>query len=40
MTRRTRDVKLPRADAHFLLVHARHLIDIVPTFEPRSTLRN
>ncbi|QJW93518.1 5-methylcytosine restriction system specificity protein McrC [Frigoriglobus tundricola] len=34
--RRTREVKLPRADANFLLAHARHLIDVVPTFEPRT----
>lgn len=34
--RRTRVVKLPRADANFLLAHARHLIEVVPTFEPRT----
>ena len=34
--RRSREVKLPRADANFLLAHARHLIDVVPTFESRT----
>ena len=31
--RRTRAVKLPRTEAHFLLAHARNLIDVVPAFE-------
>ncbi len=31
--RRTRAVKLPRTEAHFLLAHARHLIEVVPAFE-------
>jgi 5-methylcytosine-specific restriction endonuclease McrBC regulatory subunit McrC len=34
--RRTRAVRLPRAEAAFLLAHARHLIDVVPAFEPRT----
>jgi 5-methylcytosine-specific restriction enzyme subunit McrC len=33
--RRTRLVKLPRAEVDFLLVRARHLIDVVPTLERR-----
>ena len=31
--RRTRTVKLPRAEADFLLARARHLIDVVPTLK-------
>ncbi len=31
--RRPRVVRLPRAEITFLLAHARHLIDVVPTFE-------
>ncbi len=31
--RRARAVHLPRAEVDFLLAHARHLIDVVPTFE-------
>jgi hypothetical protein len=34
--RRTRAVRLPRAEANFLLAHARHLIDVIPAFEPRT----
>jgi 5-methylcytosine-specific restriction enzyme subunit McrC len=34
--RRTRAVRLPRAEAHFLLTHARHLIDVAPAFEART----
>ena len=30
--RRTREVRLPRADAAFLAEHARHLVDVVPAF--------
>lgn len=33
--RRTRVVKLPRAEVDFLLGHARHAIELVPTFEKR-----
>ena len=32
--RRTREVKLPRADADFLLAHARDVIDVQPSFSP------
>ena len=31
--RRARAVRLPRVEVDFLLAHARHLIDLVPTFE-------
>jgi 5-methylcytosine-specific restriction enzyme subunit McrC len=34
--RRTRAVRLPRAEANFLLAYARHLIEVVPAFEPRT----
>jgi 5-methylcytosine-specific restriction enzyme subunit McrC len=34
--RRTRAVRLPRAEVHFLLAHARHLIEVVPAFEPHT----
>jgi 5-methylcytosine-specific restriction enzyme subunit McrC len=34
--RRTRQVKLPRAEVDFLLGHARHLIELVPTFEKHT----
>lgn len=34
--RRPRAVRLPRAEVDFLLAHARHLIDLVPTFERGS----
>lgn len=33
--RRTRVVKLPRAEVDFLLGHARHIIEVTPTFERR-----
>ncbi|MBY0461279.1 MAG: McrC family protein, partial [Gemmataceae bacterium] len=36
--RRSRSVRLPRAERDFLLAHARHLIDVSPTFE-RGTYR-
>lgn len=36
--RRPRAVRLPRAEVDFLLAHARHLIDITPTFK-RGTYR-
>lgn len=31
--RRTRRVRLPRADVDFLLTHARHLVEVVPAFK-------
>lgn len=34
--RRTRAVRLPRADVDFLLAHARGVIDVQPGFAPRS----
>ncbi|MBN9117810.1 MAG: hypothetical protein J0I06_01350 [Planctomycetes bacterium] len=33
--RRTRAVKLPRAEVDFLLGHARNVIEVSPTYEPR-----
>lgn len=34
--RKARGVKLPRAEANYLLAHARHLIDVVPAFEENA----
>src|SRR5262249_39011302 len=34
--RKSRPVKLPRAEANFLLTHARHIIEVVPSTEPRT----
>jgi 5-methylcytosine-specific restriction enzyme subunit McrC len=36
--RRPRTAKLPRAEAEFLLAHARHVVEVVPTFD-RGTYR-
>jgi 5-methylcytosine-specific restriction enzyme subunit McrC len=34
--RRTREVALPRADAHFLVAHARHLVELQPGVTPET----
>jgi 5-methylcytosine-specific restriction enzyme subunit McrC len=34
--RRSRPVKLPRAEANFLLTHARHIIEVIPALESRT----
>lgn len=34
--RRTRSVKLPRAEVNFLLAHARHILDVIPDHAPRT----